>query len=110
MFLDWCRKTDRIARNPLVDLARYNAKTDLRHERRSISLDEFACLLDAARNGRRYGRMNGPVRELCYRFTFMTGLRFSEVKEVRADWFDWQTLAVTIPAKFSKIERRRCCR
>jgi site-specific recombinase XerC len=107
MFLDWCRKTDRIANNPLVELGRYNARTDLRHERRSISLDEFTRLLDAARTGRRYGRMTGPVRELCYRFTFMTGLRFNEVKAVRPDWFDWQLLTVTIPAKFSKNRRTK---
>jgi integrase len=107
MFLDWCRKTERIARNPLADLERYNAKTDVRHERRSISLDEFARLLAAARRGRRYGRMTGPVRELCYRFTFITGLRFSEVKAVRANWFDWRTLTVTIPAKFSKNRKTK---
>jgi integrase len=107
MFLDWCRRTDRIARNPLVELGRYNAKTDVRHERRSISLDEFAGLLDAARSGRRFGRMTGPVRELCYRFTFMTGLRFNEVKAVRPEWFDWRILTVTIPAKFSKNRKRK---
>ena len=106
MFLDWCRKTDRIARNPLVELGRCNAKTDLRHERRSISLDEFASLLDAARLGSRFGRMSGPVRELCYRFTFMTGLRFNEVKAVRPEWFDWRVLTVTIPAKFSKNRKK----
>jgi site-specific recombinase XerC len=107
MFLDWCRKTERIARNPLLELERYNARTDLRHERRSISLDEFVRLLDAARSGDRYGRMTGPVRELCYRFTFMTGLRFSEVKAVRPEWFDWQLLTVTIPAKFSKNRKMK---
>ena len=107
MFLDWCRKTERTARNPLAELGRYNAKTDVRHERRSISLDEFARLLDAACNGQRYGRMAGPVRELCYRFTFITGLRFSEVKAVRANWFDWRTLTVTIPAKFSKNRKTK---
>ena len=107
MFLDWCRKTERIAKNPLVELERYNAKTDLRHERRSISLDEFARLLDAARTGGRYSRMTGPDRELCYRFTFMTGLRFNEVKEVRADWFDWRMLTVTVPAKFSKNRKTK---
>ena len=107
MFLDWCRKTERIAKNPLAELGRYNAKTDLRHERRSISIDEFARLLDAAWSGRRYSRMTGPVRELCYRFTFITGLRFSEVKAVRADWFDWRLLTVTIPAKFSKNRKTK---
>ena len=63
MFLDWCRKTERIARNPLVELGRYNARTDVRHERRSISLDEFSRLLDAARSRQRYGRMSGELRE-----------------------------------------------
>jgi integrase len=107
MFLDWCRKTERIARNPLVELGRYNAKTDIRHQRRSISLDEFARLLGAAKHGRRHARMSGPLRELCYRFTFMTGLRFSEVKAVRSVWFDWQASTVTVPAKFSKNRKTK---
>ena len=107
MFLDWCRKTERIAKNPLVELGRYNAKTDLRHERRSISLDEFARLLGAARTGAALRPYDRPVRELCYRFTFITGLRFSEVKAVRADWFDWRMLTVTIPAKFSKNRKTK---
>jgi integrase len=51
--------------------------------------------------------MTGPVRELCYRFTFITGLRFSEVKAVRANWFDWRPLTVTIPAKFSKNRKTK---
>ncbi len=107
MFLDWCRKTNRILTNPLSELERYNAQTDLRHERRSISIGEFSRLLDAARNGRTYGQMTGQMRELCYRFTFFTGLRFSEVKALRSDWFDWETLTVTIPAKFSKNRKTK---
>src|SRR6185312_229594 len=41
-------------------------------------------------------------RELCYRFAFMTGLRFGEIKAMMPDWIDWQGLKVTVPAKIAK--------
>jgi integrase len=102
MFLDWCIDADRLVRNPLAKLGRYKAKTDPRHERRSISLEEFYRLLEAAKTGRRYARITGPERDLCYRLTVTCGLRYGEVKALRPEWFDWQALTLTIPAKFSK--------
>ena len=101
-FLDWCKRAKRIAENPLVDLERYNDKTDVRHERRSISVQEFTRLLEVTLPGEPYGRMTGALRELCYRLAFMTGLRFGEIKAMRPDWFDWEALTVTIPAKVAK--------
>jgi integrase len=102
MFLEWCKSTHRIAANPLKELKRYNADTDIRHERRSISVEEFRRLLAVAGDGEKYGRMTGPLRELCYRFAFMTGLRFGEIKAMRPDWINWQTLKVTVPARVAK--------
>jgi integrase len=102
MFVTWCIDNGRMATNPLATLKRYKADKDVRHERRSISIDEFNRLLVAAENGEKYGRMTGPLRELCYRFAFTTGLRFGEIKALKPDWFDWQALKVTIPAKIAK--------
>jgi integrase len=102
MFVAWCIDDGRMATNPLATLKRYKADKDVRHERRSISIEEFNRLLEAARSGEKYGRMTGPLRELCYRFAFTTGLRFGEIKALKPDWFDWQTLKITIPAKIAK--------
>src|SRR5262245_23153770 len=100
MFLAWCRKTNRLITDPLADLERYNAKTDRRHVRRSISLDELGRLLDAAENGSRFKRMNGATRSLCYRLTITCGLRFAEPKAMRSDWIDVDAMTLTVPAKF----------
>ncbi len=101
-FLDWCIETKRTAQNPLSNLKRFKDNTDVRHERRSISVGEFRRLLEVASVGDRYGRMTGPLRELCYRLAFMTGLRFGEIKAMRPGWFDWEARTVTVPARVAK--------
>lgn len=81
-FVLWLRKDGRLADDPLIGLASYNAKADPRHDRRALSLDELQRLIAVAASGPTYKRMTGRARSLCYRLATTTGLRYSEIQSI----------------------------
>ncbi len=103
-FILWARKTGRIQDDPLLGLASFNVKEDLRHDRRTISLDELRRLVEAAHSGPTFREMTGPARALCYRMAVASGLRFSELKSIVPESFDFErpTPTVTVLAGFAK--------
>jgi hypothetical protein len=54
-------------------LSRVNTQADRRHDRRALSQDEFARLVEAARNGKRIEGMTGPDRAMLYVLAAWTG-------------------------------------
>jgi len=81
-FFRWMVRDNRALGNPLEDLSGVNAKTDKRHERRALTIDELRWLLEVTTIGpERYG-MTGEDRALLYRLAVETGLRSSELRSL----------------------------
>ena len=75
-FGKWLATTKRLPGNPLVGMERLNAETDIRHKRRALMPDEFARLVDAARNsGVDVQGYDGEMRARIYQISYLTGLR-----------------------------------
>lgn len=83
-FAAWLQRYDRIAKSPLMTLKRLNVKTDRRHDRRSISDDEFRRLVGAAANGPTVEGLAGENRAILYIVAAWTGLRRNELRSLTA--------------------------
>ncbi|MHC4680835.1 MAG: tyrosine-type recombinase/integrase, partial [Planctomycetota bacterium] len=104
-FCKWMAQDRRASESPLEHLKGLNVRTDRRHDRRSLEPDELRRLLEAtAAAPKRYG-MSGPERYLLYRFAAETGLRANEVRNLKVRDFDFDRLAVTAKAGYSKRKR-----
>jgi len=103
----WCRKTRRLASNPMRDLPRADESSDRRRKRRALTQREFRLLLEATRRrpvleavtvrrGKDAGKPKAKVREsvkaeltrlgweraLIYKTFVMTGLRKKELASI----------------------------
>ncbi len=58
-FTRWLVRDRRTPTDPLMHLSRMNVRQDRRHDRRALSADEFARLVDAARGGKRVEGISG---------------------------------------------------
>ncbi|MFI5461224.1 MAG: tyrosine-type recombinase/integrase [Isosphaerales bacterium] len=101
-FVKWCYDTHRIREDALRGVVGFNAKEDPRHERRTISLDELRCFIQAAQRGEPFKSMTGPTRALCYRLAVASGLRYSEIASILPESFDWKAPGVTVAAAHAK--------
>ncbi len=106
-FLAWMVKDGRTDRNPLAHLSGMNAKVDVRRERRSLSPDEFAMFLDAARTGKPRRRVQGEDRAMLYLLAANSGFRCSELASLTPESFDLasDSPSVTVEAAYSKRRR-----
>jgi len=108
-FSRWLRRDGRCRDDALAHLAGYNVKLDRRHDRRSLSDDELARLIEAAQGGERLCGLDGPTRATLYRLAVETGLRASELGSLTPESFDLNDLdeaAVTVAAGYSKHRRQ----
>jgi integrase len=78
-FSRWLVRDRRTLVDPLMHLSKINVRTDRRHDRRALSEDEFARLIEAARNGKRVEGISGPDRAMMYVLAAWTGFRKGEV-------------------------------
>jgi integrase len=103
-FCNWCLVTDRLTANPFDDVPKANEKADPRRQRRAMTEDELARLLEVAhtrplldtmtvrkgpRKGQRYANLRqetrdrlerlGRERALVYKTLVLTGLRKNEL-------------------------------
>jgi integrase len=103
-FVRWCRKNDRLRDNPLEGLTSYNVQEDLRHDRRTVSLEELRRLIAATERGPVVNRVPGRVRALVYRLAVATGLRYSEIASITPESFDFAGKApsVRVAAAYTK--------
>jgi len=106
-FAAWCRRTRRLASNPMQDLPRADESSDRRRKRRALTQREFCMLLDVARRrpvleamtvrrGKDVGKPKANVRQsvkedlrglgweraLIYKTFVMTGLRKKELASI----------------------------
>ena len=104
-FCTWLTKKGRLASNPVVGLPRLNCDTDPRHNRRALTTDEFAMLVQSALESTETIQCyDGNTRAKIYILSYMTGLRRGELAGLTPDHFNLGgTLeTVTIPATISK--------
>ena len=79
-FVKWLGTERRFSGNPFVDMKPMNAATDEGRQRRSMSTDELAELIAAARDSTKSVRcINGPDRAMLYLMASRTGLRAAEL-------------------------------
>ncbi len=78
-FCRWCVRTGIATEDPLRILRPLNVAEDRRRERRALTPEELAKLIDAAEKGEDIDGMSGPRRALLYRLASETGLRRGEL-------------------------------
>ena len=88
-FARWVVDHGRAARNPFTTLKPGNAGTDPRHNRRALSPDEVARLLDATRaSGATLRGLSGEARYHLYLTALLTGFRAKELSSLTPEAFD----------------------
>ena len=107
-FTRWLWRDGRCREDALAHLSGYNVKLDRRHDRRALSDDEIARLIDAAQRGDAVLGMEGPTRAVLYRLAVETGLRAGELASLKPESFNLIKLheaTVTVAAAYSKHRR-----
>jgi len=106
-FFRWMVRDGRAFANPLEHLQGVNARTDKRHERRALSVDELHRLLDTTTAGPdRYG-MSGADRAMLYRLAVETGLRSAELRSLTRGSFNLAGDAPTVEIAAAYAKNRR---
>ncbi len=105
----WLIKTRRLAGNPVAGIARLNTEVDVRHRRRALTPEEFAKLVQSARESKESIQCyDGETRARIYLLSYYTGLRRGEIASLTPSSFqlggDQPTL--TVEAACSKHRRR----
>jgi len=85
-----------------------NVQTDRRHDRRAISQEEFALLVEMAETGRVVESIPGADRAMMYILSAWTGYRKGEIGSLTKQSFDLESdpPVVTVQAAFSKRKRK----
>jgi len=104
-FCNWLCKRGYALDNPLTPLRKLNVKTDPRHTRRALDVDELRRLLNAAATGQEVYGMSGHERYLLYRFAIETGLRANEIRALTKAHFDFDNHTVAVEARTTKGKR-----
>ena len=106
-FCQWMIKDGRANESPLKHLDGLNVKTDRRHDRRALTVDELSRLLQTVHRGSTRKGMTGPERAMLYRLAVETGLRAGELRSLTRSSFnlDSNPPTVTVAAAYSKRRR-----
>ena len=106
-FCRWMCRDGRATSNPLEYLEGLNVRTDRRHDRRALDVEEIRWLLDTTADGPTIRKLPGPTRALLYRLALETGLRAAELASLTRESFrlDTDPLTVTVAAGYSKHRR-----
>ena len=110
-FCRWMVSEGRASESPLAQLKGLNVRTDRRHDRRALSVEEMGRFLESTHNGPvRKGRtwsMTGPDRAVLYRLAMETGFRSSELRSLTTHSFDLGSELPTATVKASYSKRGR---
>jgi integrase len=105
-FCKWMVQDQRASESPIQHLKRLNVRTDRRHDRRALEVNEVRRLLEmTAAAPKRFGMM-GHARAMLYRVAVETGLRANELRSLKAASFDLVNGTVTVEAGYSKHRRQ----
>jgi integrase len=106
-FCNWLsdkRRGNRCAVNPYSKVPALNAETDVRRQRRALTDEEIAWLLESTEAGPVIGDVSGEDRAMVYRVGVMTGLRAGELRSLTPLSFDLagDPPTLTVEARHSK--------
>jgi integrase len=107
-FCTWCVRSRRLPDNPLAHLSKLNEATDVRRERRTLSVHEIAHLIDTAEKSPdiEYD-LDGKARAIIYRVAIGTGLRASEIGSLTTGSLSLFSNPSTIVVEAAYSKRRR---
>src|SRR5262245_45863840 len=106
-FCKWMVRERRAGESPLAHLQGQNVRTDRRHDRRALSVEELRRLIQAAQVGPvRFG-ISGAERAIVYRLAVESGLRANELRSLTRGSFnlEGEEPSVTVEAAYSKRRR-----
>jgi integrase len=103
----WLVRDRRATTDPLTHLSKLNTASDRRHDRRALTHDEFARLVEAARIGKSIEGISGPDRAMLYVLAGWTGFRKGELGSLTKSSFRLadNPPTVTVAAGYSKRRR-----
>lgn len=108
-FAKWLFENERTRKHRLVGVKMLNARTDRRHQRRSLTDEELARVLAAAEASQQtIFWLTGPERALYYRIAIGTGFRSGEIASLTPMSFnltDLDNATATVKAAYSKHKR-----
>jgi len=100
-FARWMIENRRALESPVAHLKALNVRTDRRHDRTYLEVEEMRRLLQATRRGPvRFG-MDGNERAMLYQVAAETGLRRGELASLKVSSFDLDRQTVTVVARDS---------
>lgn len=110
-FVRWLKRDGRLSKDPLEGVSMLNSATDRRHNRRSLSIEEFTRLYTVTRSGPPAVGLSGPDRAMLYMLAAWTGLRRGEIGSLKLHSFDLMAKSptVTVAAAYSKHRREDVC-
>lgn len=88
-FARWLVRSRCMGENPLAHLSGGNARTDRRHDRQTLSIEQMTGILEAARaSDRTFRGLNGTDRRALYLTAMSTGFRACELSTLAPESFD----------------------
>jgi integrase len=107
-FANWMVEDQRASQSPLTHLKglKIDRKTDRRHNRRALEVEEVRRLLETTRAAETRFGMTGPERAWLYRLAIETGLRADELRTLTVGSFDFGKQIITVEAAYSKRRRQ----
>lgn len=103
-FSRWLWKDSRSREHLLAHLSTTNPERDRRRERRALTPDEAARLIEATEAGPERFGLSGPDRAILYALALGTGLRSAELRALTPERFDLAANppTATVPACYTK--------
>ena len=106
-FCTWLVKDGRVPASPVDHLSAINSDSDVRWQRRALTTEQFAMLVDSATNGPLIQCMTGPDRAMLYVLAAWTGYRRGELASLTLRSFNLDDSPPTVTCKASFSKRRR---
>ena len=107
-FFKWAVRERRVSSNPVEYLEGLNVASDVRRLRRALLHEEVCYLLNATAFSEVFrSGLTGKDRAMIYQLALETGLRWNEIKTLRADGFNLKAdpPVVTVMAAYAKNRR-----
>jgi len=106
-FCGWMVQEQQAAESPIRHLTPLNVKTDRRHDRRALTIEELRRLLHVTRHGPVVLGIAGYERAMLYRLAVETGLRAGELRSLTRASFRLVggSPTVRVAAAYSKHRR-----
>jgi integrase len=106
-FCKWMVRDRRASQSPVEHLKALNVRTDRRHDRRALSVEEIRWLTSVTAQGPVREGMPGADRSLLYQLAIESGLRANELRSLTRECFqlEGKEPSVTIRAAYAKNRR-----